>query len=64
MGNKPHRLPLWLNAARVYEEFGLSRYMLKKLGVKSSKLGPSRPSPRLYYTPDIMATLDKGRDGK
>ena len=49
--------PRWANATQAMHRFGLSRYELAKLDIKSVKLGPERQARRLFSVADIEAKL-------
>lgn len=50
-------LPCWIPANTVRRRFGLTTDQLKRLAVRSVKLGPHQQSCRLYSVPDLEAKL-------
>ena len=54
--------PEWASATQVLYLFGLSRYQLETLGIRSIKLGTANQSRRLYNVEHIRETLIALRD--
>ena len=53
------RLPVWANSHQICRTLGLDSRVLRKLPVRSLKLGTSRQAGRLWHTGDVLNAIDE-----